>query len=492
MTDSHDALNFALRSKFHSFVMKSFETVNAGREFLDNWHLRSLAWHLEQCRQGKITRLIINMPPRHLKSHCASVAFPAFILGHDPTRRIICASYEAGLASGFSRQTRQIVEANWFRSAFPNFSLSTKKNTEDEIVTTKNGFRYATSIGGPLTGKGANFLIIDDPLKASDAHSEAERSRVKNWFRETAYSRLDSKERDVIVVVAQRTHQDDLSGYLLEAGDWIHLNLPSVATVPAKIRIDDTTFRHRKTGEILHPEFESEVALQEIKKQLGSFAFAAQYQQNPIAPEGNLIKRAWVRRYQERPPLEKFTRIVHSWDTATSIADDASYSVCTVWGIDQNRYFLLKVFRERLEFPDLKRTVVRMARRWNATAVLIEKASSGQALLQSLGNEKATSFIPIPVDADKRVRVAQISAVIEAGRVYLPEEEEWLADFENEVLAFPSGKHDDQIDSMSQFLLWITQHDTQRPTVNVRVISTGHSRDRYFERTGISGLPERW
>jgi predicted phage terminase large subunit-like protein len=478
-----DTLDPLLRNHLQFFIRKTFETVNQGREFLANWHIQGIAWHLTQCYQGNIKRLIVTLPPRSLKSLCVSIAFPAWVLGCDPTRRIICASYADELASVFSRQTREVMATPWYHRVFPGMRFSKRKNTEREIVSTNGGYRFATSVDGTMTGRGANFIIIDDPIKTNSAMSEAERNRVNDWFKNTVFNRLDRKTEDVIIIVMQRIHVDDLVGHVLELGDWTVLNLPSIAPEAASIQIGDDEFYHRKEREVLHPEHEGQEGYGEAKRMLGSFAFEAQYQQSPLPPEGNMIKAGWFKRYAEDLPREVFSQTVQSWDTATETGEAASYSVCTTWGIRENRYYLLNVLRERLEFPTLKRRVFRHARTWGANTILIEKAASGLALLQELVNETDLPVLAITPQFDKETRVAQVSAKIEAGRVHLPTEASWLVEFEKEVLAFPNGKFDDQVDSLSQFLRWLDYG--QPPELEIRV-TTFPGTTTYYDRMGGS------
>lgn len=488
MPERIDALNAILRTNIHAFIRKTFETVNPGHQFLPNWHIEAIAWRLEQCLKGEITRLIITLPPRNLKSLCASVAFPVWILGRDPTREIICVSYSDELTRLFSRNRRKVMEAAWYRKVFPAARLSKKKNTENEIVTTKGGGCLATSIGGTLTGRGANFIIIDDPIKAGEAMSEAERERVNGWFTNTAYTRLNDKAKDVIIIVMQRVHMDDLVGHVLDLDDWTLLNLPAIATEQEEIVISEEFYVKRLPGSELHPERESRDLLDQIKRVIGSYNFAAQYQQTPVPPEGNMIRRDWFKRYDERPRRERFIQTVQSWDTATETGESSSYSACTTWGVIEGRVYLLNVLRRRLDFPSLKKCVIRHAMNWGADRVLVEKAASGLALLQELHGTNGLNLIAIRPKFDKETRAAQASAAIEAGRVFLPREAAWLADFETEVLTFPHGKHDDQVDSMTQFLRWIGYGGSSTLNVTFKTYGSPQGltvRNRYTERTGL-------
>ena len=214
-----EALVEVLRYDSPSFIHQCFCSLTPGIQFLPNWHINAMAFRLEQVRLGKITRLIICMPPRSLKSIVASVAFPAFVLGHDPASRLITVSYGAELAIKHASDCRAILRADWFQRVFTRTSISKIKDTESEFVTTERGYRLATSVDGTLTGRGGDKIIVDDPIKASDALSDSKRERVNNWFNDTLLPRLNDKRTGAIVVVTQRLHVHDLVGALLEGPD---------------------------------------------------------------------------------------------------------------------------------------------------------------------------------------------------------------------------------------------------------------------------------
>jgi len=222
-------LDAVLREDLPSFIQRCFYTVAPGQIYLHNWHIEVLAWHLAQVYRGEIKRLIITLPPRHLKSICSSVAFPAWVLGHDPMHRIVTISHSADLAAKHARDCRLIMASPWYRRIFPKARLDPKKNTELEFLTTRRGYRFSTSVGGPLTGRGGNLIIIDDSLKADEALSDPKREAVNEFFDTALYSRLDNKADDRIVLIQQRLHVDDLVGHVLEQEDWVRVNIPAIA-----------------------------------------------------------------------------------------------------------------------------------------------------------------------------------------------------------------------------------------------------------------------
>lgn len=449
-------LETVLRRDLASFTQRSFQTVVPAADYQHNWHIDAITWHLQQCFEGRTKRLIITLPPRNLKSVCASVAFPAWILGRDPTRRIICASYANELTAKHARDCRAVMESSWYRSVFPRTRLNPKKSAELEFETTRQGYRYGTSLGGALTGRGGNFVIVDDPIKPADAMSEVRREAAKQWFDGTLYSRLDSKKDDVIIIVMQRVHVDDLVGHVLEKdAGWVHLDLPAIAVADQAISIGPNEIHRRRADDVLHPERESLEVLEKIKADMGLMAFSAQYQQRPVPIEGNLVKWRWFGIYAYPPAHGNDGRIIQSWDTASKAGELNDYSACTTWLMKGDKYYLLDVLRERLEFPALKKRVIEMARLWSAHSVLIEDKGSGTQLIQDLRYEKVgVPPVAITPENDKVTRMSNHSAKIEAGQVFLPGTASWLDDFKAEFLAFPNGRFDDQVDSLSQFLGW--------------------------------------
>jgi len=466
----HD-LDAVLRNDLASFIQRSFQTIVPAAEYQDNWHIEAIAWHLQQCLDGQIKRLIITLPPRNLKSICASVAFPAFVLGRDPTRRIICASYANELTAKHARDCRTVMESAWYRSVFPRTRLNPKKSAELDFETTRQGYRYGTSLGGALTGRGGNFVIVDDPIKPGDALSDVKRESVKQWFDGTLYSRLDSKKDDVIIIVMQRVHVDDLVGHLLEkdAGR-VHLDLPAIADAAQAVPIGPDQVYHRQADEVLHPEREPREVLDQIKADMGTLAFSAQYQPRPVPVEGNLVKWSCFRFYAYPPAQNNDGQVIQSWDTASKAGELNDYSVCTTWLMKGDDYYLLDVLRERLDYPHLKMRVIEMAHRYAAHSVLIEDKGSGIQLIQDLRYEK-TGVRPIPrkPEADKITRMSNQSPHIEAGQVFLPESAPWLDEFKAEIMAFPNGRFDDQVDSLSQFLGW-AEHNKRFRARSVPVI----------------------
>ncbi len=460
--------NAILRQDLSAFTAKAFSTVSSGDKYLGNWHIDAVCHQLERVYDGSVKRLLIAQPPRSLKSICSSVSFVAWAIGHDPTLRIACVSYSHDLAELLAVQFRAVVESDWYREVFPGVRF--KKKTAMEYTTTQGGGRLATSVGGTLTGRGADIVIIDDPMKAADAQSQSARTHVIEWYRSTLVTRLNDKRTGAIIVVMQRLHEDDLAGHLLRHGGWETLELPAIAIEPQEIPLGMGRSHFRAPGDLLHPEREPREELDRLKQELGSLAFSAQYQQRPVPADGNLIQRAWIRLYDTLPVREAEAIVVQSLDVATTTSERSDYSVCTTWLVFGKTYYLIDVWRDRLEFPALKRKVIALQESYNASHVLIEDAGLGLSLIQELAANSPDRF-PKPIrvrpDGDKRVRMEAASARFEAGQVWLPKDAVWLDTLLHELLAFPHGRHDDQADSVSQFLNWQRTRRRPLPVLNV-------------------------
>lgn len=440
------------KNDFSTFIGKTLATVNPGSAYLPNWHIDLIAEYLEAVRTAKITRLIINMPPRSLKSICVSVAWPAWLLGKNPSSRIIASSYAMSLSIKHSLDCRLVITSPWYLRLFPGTVLARDQNEKHKFATTQRGYRFATSVGGSTLGEGGNYLIIDDPLNAMQAMNRHMRRHVNHWFEHTFASRLDDKQDGSIVLVMQRLHQDDLSGYLLAKSGWEHLSLPAVAT-RAEYHDFGQVHKKRDIGELLHPERENLQLIERAKIELGSRAFSAQYQQQPLPEEGNMVQLWWFGRYEILP--ETIERCVQSWDTAIKSGLHHDASVCLTFVEANKKSYLLDVCVFRCEYPDLKRALYRLAEQWKPDVILIEDRASGQQLLQDMRRE---TFLPVQAinpKHDKITRFAAASALIEAGRVMLPTRALWLPAFENEILSFPAGEHDDQVDALTQYLDWL-------------------------------------
>jgi predicted phage terminase large subunit-like protein len=453
------ALDAAVRLRFDIFLMMVHHTLNPGKTFLDNWHIDAMIFRANEIMRGNLKRLIVNVPPRNLKTLTFNVALTAFMLGHDPRIRIFCISYGERLAEDHAVLFRKVIESDWYQRIFP--AMRIKRMANHEFFTTQGGFRRWTSISGSITGMGGDVFIVDDPLKPEDAMSDVKRTAVNHWFGGTLLSRLDNKDKGVIIVAMQRLHLDDLTGYLIrETTGWDQLELPAIATAPQNVPIGEGRSYSRKVGEVLHPTFESESALTLQRDTMGATLFSAQYQQRPVPTDGAILDPKWFRHYDTLPKQTGRSYILQSWDTASKDGLANSYSVCTTWLVKAGSYYLIDLCRMKLNFPALRDMARVLASEHKPQYILIEDAATGPALADELEAAASSAVIErIKPVQDKRVRLFTQQALFEAGRVRFPRDAPWLNVLLDELISFPESRYSDQVDSVSQALSFEGAYD---------------------------------
>lgn len=422
-------------------------------------HHRTIAEHLEKVESGQIKRLMITMPPRHGKSMLASEYFPAWYLGRNPSHYVIAASYSQDLADDFGRKVRNQLAGNDFRSVFPGVELSQDSTSSKRFGTTDNGSYFAVGVGGPVTGRGAHLLLIDDPVKnREDADSEVKRKAAKDWYTSTAYTRLMPGGR--IVVIQTRWHEDDLSGWLLseqEHEGWVVINLPAI-----------------KDDQALWPEQYPLERLLEIRKTIGNRDWSALYQQEPAPETGDYFRREWVRYYDKAP--ESLTVYGASDYAVTDAGGD--YTVHGVMGVDQHdNIYLLDWWRGQKDSAVWIDALLSLISRWTP----VEWAEESGQIAKSLGpfidkrqrEEAAHCYRKQYISAhDKATRAQSIRGRMSQGRVYFPKTE-WADQLVSEMLMFPQGKHDDGVDVLSLFGRMLSEMSApvEKKTKNYKPVS---------------------
>jgi predicted phage terminase large subunit-like protein len=453
-------LSQKLQSDFRLFLFVAFRTLHGGENPNWNWHVDAMCHALEATWSEDGGRLLITIPPRHLKSIAASVAFVAWLMGKDPTLKVLVASYGSELGNVLDAQFKTVVAAPWFRRAYPRFKI--RRAPEGELTTTLGGYRKAVSVSGATTGIGANLIIVDDILKAQDAASPGMREASVDYVRGTLVSRLNDPEVGRIFVVGQRLHEYDLPGYCLETGLYRHLNLPAIAQGPAVIPLGyGQPAKVVTSGE---PLYLSLKGLERKRLEVGNLVFTTQYLQDPVPGESCLIQWHRIARYEEPPPRHQIECVVQSWDTAISAERNADYTACVTMGFSEGCWYHLDTFRVRADFSALQALVLTHREKWQADVVVIEDVAAGKALLANLrfalrvdaGRFDAPSWrlLGHTPKVDKLSRWAAQAAKLETGFVTLPQQAPWLDEFRREVIGFPNATHDDQVDALSQFLEW--------------------------------------
>ena len=408
---------------------------------------------------GRIRRLIINVPPRSLKSHLVSVAFPAWVLGHKPDHQIICASYGQDLADTLALDCRRLMQSASYQWLFST-QLTAPRPAVHDLRTTAGGGRFATSVGGVLTGRGGDLIIIDDPLKPDEALSESARRAANEWLDHTVRSRFNDQQTGAMIIIMQRLHMDDLVGHVLEQESWEVVALPAIAEVEEHWVIESVRGRREKVrhpGELLHAERDPLDVLEGLRATLAEYHFAAQYQQAPVPLGGAIVRVAWLQYYEAAEKPAVFDQVIQSWDTANSPSDLANPSVCTTWGRKGKTVYLLHVYRQRVNYPDLKRAVIALAADWKPAVILIEDKASGTQLVQELSASGLSGVKAVTPKGDKIMRLREQTIMIERGDVWLPRRAPWLPEYVAELTSFPQCKHNDQVDSTTQALRWIAE-----------------------------------
>lgn len=436
------------QSKFLAFVKEVWPTFIGGR------HHAKMAAAFERVAEGKCKRLIINMPPRHTKSEFASYLLPAWFLGKFPHKKVIQTSHTAELAVGFGRKVRNLVDQDVYAKIFPGVGLQADSKAAGRWATNKQGDYFAIGVGGAVTGKGADLLIIDDP------HSEQEAAlaetnpeiydKTYEWYTSGPRQRL--QPGGAIVIVMTRWSKKDLTGQVIKAEvqrggeEWEVIDFPAILP----------------SGNPLWPEFWSLKELEALQKELPNSKWMAQYMQQPTSETSAIVKRDWWQTWEkEDPPFCDFTLM--SWDTAFEKSNRADYSACTTWGVfyqenpDTGRtdtnIILLNAFRDRMEFPELKRVAIEHYKEWQPDSVIIEKKASGAPLIYELRamGIPVQEFTPVKGN-DKISRLNAVSDLFASGRVWAPNTH-WAEEVIDEVASFPSGEHDDYVDSVSLALM---------------------------------------
>jgi len=462
--------------KFIKFVEKVWPT------FISGAHHKRMADAFERVAEGKLKRLIVNMPPRHTKSEFASYLLPAWFLGRFPHKKVIQASHTAELAVGFGRKVRNLVDSEVYHEIFPTVSLQADSKAAGRWNTSRGGEYFAIGVGGAVTGKGADLLIIDDPHSEQEAALAASNpdiyDSVYEWYTSGPRQRL--QPGGAIVIVMTRWSLRDLTGQVVKASglrggeEWEVIEFPAILP----------------SGNPLWPQFWSKVELDALREELPNTKWQAQYQQNPIGNESAIVKRDWWKWWEkdDPPPCDY---ILQTWDTAFEKNNRADYSAGTTWGIfypNEDRgnanIILLNTYKKRVEYPELKRDVLREYQDFEPDGVLIEKKASGAPLIYDL------RAMGIPVQEytpsrgqDKIARLNSVSDMIASGKVWVPQTR-WAEELVDEIAAFPSGEHDDLVDATTLALMRFRQGGFLRlPSDEPEEIKwfRGHrGRDRYY------------
>ena len=432
------------QDRFMAFVKEVWPTFIGGR------HHAIMANAFERVARGELKRLIINMPPRHTKSEFASYLLPAWFLGQFPQKKVIQCSHTAELAVGFGRKVRNLVDSDAYGKIFPNVNLRSDSKAAGRWSTNANGEYFAIGVGGTVTGKGADLLIIDDPHSEQDAMNPEALERAYEWYTSGPRQRLQPGGK--IVVVMTRWSLKDLTGALIGAQKGIKSDQWEVIQFPAILPNEKPVW----------PEYWKLSELESVKASLSVQKWNAQWMQNPTSEEGSIIKREWWRKW-DRDYIPTLEHVIQSYDTAFLKKESADYSAITTWGVffpDQDsgpNLILLDAMKERLEFPELRRRALEQFHYWKPESVVIESKASGLPLTYELRKMgiPVINFTPSKGN-DKHSRVNAVAPLFESGQIWAPEHK-FAEEVIEECAAFPFGDHDDLVDSMTQALMRFRQ-----------------------------------
>lgn len=460
---------------FHSFVEQCWNIIEPGKKFLSNFHLRSLSKHLEAVYRGDITKLLVFMPPRSSKSTFINICFQPWVWTKAPATRFLNLTNSADLAISLAITSKKIMDSQWYQNGWGHkWQYSQALNTKEVFENNMSGRRTSLGMTSKLAGKGGDIIIIDDPhdaLKASN--SPAERKAVIDAYRLGVVTRLNDANSKLILIM-QRLHPEDLAGFILENDkekEWQILEFPMGFDPERRCEtILGVQDPRTEEGELLWPERGWDAEWCKRKKsdaELGAWGYEAQMEQRPYPADGGIIKLKDFKTYEKLP--ENVIETVQFWDTAQKAGASNDFWVCGTWARTETGYYLIDVFRERLDYPDGISMVKFLYERYKPSGVIIEDKSTGQSLLQELSSKTTMPVIPFLPDANKEARMIVENNSIRCGLVYLPKEAAWLHDFFSELTTFPGGKNDDQVDMLSMSIRYFREQ-TMFGTINVAVI----------------------
>lgn len=490
-----------LAGDFRAFIRAAWHVLEPANPYVPNWHIDAMCDHLAAARSGEIRRLLINIPPRHMKSMTVSVFWPVWLWTTNPALRFLTASYADDAVTRDTKKSRRLITSDWFRRRWPTVELVRDANRVDRYENTATGHRVAATVGGKGgTGEGGDVLILDDPQQPAVAASPIQRAKAVDWYRDTLASRFNDPRTYVQIVIMQRLHEADLAGYLLEQGGWTHLCVPAryEPSHPFVWPDDPRT----EEGELLWPDRLPAEELDQLAKGMTAHVAAGQLQQRPAPREGNMFRRSWWRFYDpallderitDLPPLR---RIVCSWDTAFKAKTTSDYVAGQAWGVAPGRRYLLRVFHARASLAETKTAMIEMRdwclARWPRlpVTVLVEKSANGTEIIEQLRRE-ITGVLPVSPSVDKLLRAEAALPDIEGEAVYLPgfrradgEGPEpgiaWVDDLVEECASFPFGSNDDQVDALSQAINWARSNEvaSARAVVGRRVVRPNYGPER--------------
>jgi len=439
------------------FIRQAWNVIEPGKEYVDSWHIHLIGEYMEAVNAGQIRRLVINIPPRHMKSIEVTICYPVWTWITHPEKRFIKVSYSDSLSRKHNIIARDIIRSPWYQRNWSSvFSLKNDVNRQNEFKNSSQGFMLSTSVGGALTGEGGDVIIIDDPQNPLMANSEVEREASVNFFKNTLQTRLNNPQTGVFIVIMQRLHENDLTGHILsERLGYEHLCLPAVAESRTVVIFPVSRKEIvRETGDILNEGRFSREVLDDMKKSMGSVQFAGQFQQTPAPAEGIIFKRAWLHNFYAAAPR---TTDIQSWDMAFTKGEGSAKVAGFVMGKRGADIYIKDMVNDKMDFTESVAAVRTLSGKWkSARAKVVENKANGPAIVNTLKKE-----IPGMVDfnpkGSKEERAMSVTPYFEAGNIHFPDPKTnpWVEDLIRDLLIFPKGTYKDTVDALVQGILYL-------------------------------------
>lgn len=463
------------------FIRQAWSVIEPGTTYIDNWHIDLISEYLQAVNDGECRRLIINIPPRHMKSIEATVCYPVWTWVRKPEKRFIKVSYSDSLSRKHNVLSREIVRSNWYQNNWGDvFQLKWDVNRQNEFENNRQGLMRSTSVGGALTGEGADVIIIDDPQNPLMANSEAERQNSIDFFKNTLQTRLNDPKTGAFIIIMQRLHENDLTGYILsEDLGYTHLCLPAEAPQRTIITFPRSGKQLiREEGDILNPQrFDAEV-LKGLKKSMGSLQYAGQFQQVPAPAEGVIFKREWMQNFY-RDEASPNTQDIQSWDMAFTKSEGSAKVAGFVMGRHGADIYLKDLVNDKMTFTESVAAVRTLSGKWpRARAKVVENKANGPAIVDLLKKE-IPGMVEFNPKGSKEERAISVTPYFEAGNIHFPDPKThpWVDDLIRDLLIFPKGTFKDTTDALVQGILYLMD----RPAAMGPPKQTALTKDSYWK-----------
>lgn len=440
------------------FIRQAWPVIEPGTEYIENWHIDLISEYLQAVTNGEIRRLIINIPPRHMKSIHATVCFPCWTWIRSPEKRFIKVSYSDSLSRKHNILSRDIIRSPWYQENWgKNFSLRDDVNRQNEFRNDHQGMMYSTSVGGALTGEGGDVIIIDDPQNPKMANSEAERETSISFFKNTLQTRLNNPKTGVFIIIMQRLHEMDLTGHILaEDLGYTHLCLPAVAPERTVVTfpVSGRTLV-REEGDILNPQRFDAETLAYLKRSMGSVQYAGQYQQTPAPAEGVIFRREWLHNFFDLAPRQSM--LIQSWDMAFVKSEGSAKVAGFVMGKNGADIYVHDLINDKMTFTESVAAVRTLTGKWpKARAKVVENKANGPAIVDTLKKE-ISGMVEFNPKGSKEERALSVTPYFEAGNIHFPNPltHPWVNDLIQDLLMFPKGTYKDTTDALVQGILYL-------------------------------------